>query len=214
LSTKRLKIDKNEALAVFYSAFSLANIPTQKTFDPQGNEVQVPEQKWNQVLRDAISDTLEKESLPPNYSNYLKDRFNHLLRIANDQTKQEFGCFQDQWKPLLDFSSGKTSSAPLPFYIFFSPKRITRFNLWSEPLFGKILTGKNSFRFESINEVVNCQSPKVIETVFMPRKPLQWIKVSYLQNGKNKVGYFSISDNEGGLKPVTPLEKVISSLAK
>jgi len=210
LATKRLKTNKNQALSVFFDAFAMAKIEMRTAHDANGDEIQLPGPKWHSDLAEAIANT-QPNPLPDNYPNYLKDRFNHLLRIAHDTEKNEFGYYEEQWNPLLEFSKGKLHFEELPFQVFFSPKKISRFQLWHEPHYGNIIPLQDGFIFKSGGLSINCKNPKVESHLTMPRRNLPWLEISYTSNGKKELGYFSISDDMGGLKSNQLLEKFVKS---
>ncbi len=193
---RRKKLDKNLALSIFLQAFDRAKIKRENT------DLKTP--KAYEILAQKVIEAngLDQDDFS-NYSNYIKDRFNTIKKLVNNQAKNTISFYTFQFDPIEQYADGTApfvTEKEILAEVLFTQKTYRFLDFWRMPKTAQLLKTRDGIFIDtSDSEMISISNVIDIQPFSMPRdKNPCWLQVNYQKEGQPKALYLmpTLIDNQ------------------
>ena len=208
---RKKNIQKEKMYECFLRAFELAEIPCEH-HSINNRPYLKPGRAWYKKLGDQVLENYEhdKQALPLNYPQYLKNYFEKLLRELGNDLIEEIGYYEKEMKPLFAYAEKvKVKQQSLEFGepVLLRKKRFRIWELWRSCNVGRLsMTQDFLIHLSETGRTIisrNCQ----METVQMKPFSGTWLKLT----DQKETIYLAISDGLGNLNVPDPLRSLVTA---
>ncbi|GAB5526388.1 MAG: hypothetical protein Roseis2KO_42600 [Roseivirga sp.] len=184
---RRKKLDKNLALSTFLQAFDRAKIKRKNT------DLKTPK-AYELLAQKVMESNGLNQADYPNYSNYIKDRFNTIKKLVNNPAKNAISFYTLQFDPIQLYANGTAPfmrEKEMLAEVLYTKKTYHFLDFWRMPKPAQLLKTRDGVFIDTPDSgMISIGNIVGIDSFSMPRdKNPCWLQISYKEGEQAKTVY-------------------------